>query len=408
MTVLQTYDDLQPDEKEVSDAIWDCYKEHAPELYAKLKFNTENHQRPYHCGREHDENDLSSHTHDYWCTAWPTGFKEQFSDIVRKDNPSPFAGYLHNSDSLDALPQLEPLLEGMLYKGTLARMVGHSGGMKSFVCLDLVAAMGWMQPWHGLRTRSTAVKSLYVVAEGAEGIRARKTALERHYGRKLENVTFFTRAIQIDSEAYEWRQFTQVVKSGGYDLVVLDTQARCSVGMEENSNREAGQLVATLDRLIQDTGASVLLVHHSTGDQSTTGGTLKGRGAGAIRAALQTEIFVRRDRKANLITVTTDKSKDDAERKVVLEPQVKELDGLSDYWGDPLTSVVLIDAVPRIKGLRKDEPAVGSETVEAMAERFHQTAPDKTPTVVNVREVLGVRQAKAMEVARFLREAEAA
>lgn len=364
--------------------------------------------RPLHCGQEHDENDLLGHTHNYWCTAWPRDFKDQFSEIVRKDSPSPFAGYLHNSESLDALPQLEPLLEGILYKGTLARMVGHSGSMKSFVCLDLVAAMGWNQPWHGLRTRPTGVKSLYVVAEGAEGIRARKTALERHYGRPLENVTFLTRAIQIESEAYEWRQFTQVVKDGAYDVVIFDTQARCSVGLEENSNREMGQVVATLDKLIRETGASVLLVHHSTGDQSTTGGALKARGAGAIRAALQTEIFVRRDRKANLITVSTDKSKDDAERKIVLEPQVKELDGLSDYWGDPLTSVVLIDAVPRIKGLRKDEPAVGPETVEAMAERFQETAPDKSPTVVNVREVLGVRQAKAMEVARYLRSEEAA
>jgi hypothetical protein len=50
-------------------------------------------------------------------------------------------------------------------------------------------------------------------------------------------------------------------------LVVVDTLNRCSAGADENSPRDMGQLVASLDR-IRDAGAAALPVHHAGKDLS--------------------------------------------------------------------------------------------------------------------------------------------
>ncbi|MGX2994094.1 AAA family ATPase [Streptomyces sp. JNUCC 64] len=418
---LRNQEDLSEEEKELSGKIFDAYRRGRPDL--ALTYNPENHQRPYHCGLVAVEMELGDdwpeghHVHDYWCTKWPDEIKDEIGQILKdhkaKHRP-PFPGFWHDSESLDDIPPLVPLLEGIFYRKTLSRVVGHSASMKSFVMLSMAAHMGWGEDWHGCRVQSQGVKTLMVVAEGSEGIKARKLALEQFHGRKLENVYFLTRAIQIDPGSRDWQQLTTAVKENGIDLVVFDTQSRCTVGLEENSNREMAQVVATLDKLIAATGVAVCLVHHSTGDQSTNGSTLKGRGAGAVRAALQSEIFVKRDRKLNLVTVSTDKAKDAASRKVVLEPVIQEVNGLTDYWGSPETSVVLVSPTPKLKsavGSAPCEPAdgagSGSETPEGLAERFQQLSDDR-PTVSNVQSVLGIRRAKASEVARIIRGQEAA
>ncbi|MDT9693638.1 AAA family ATPase [Streptomyces sp. P9(2023)] len=405
MTVLTSYEDLHPSQQQAADELWNLFKTHAPALHAKLAWNFEDYLHPYHCGLVHDESDFASHNHEYHCLYTPQEIREDQRRLDAERAPRPFDGHWHDSESLDSIPPLEPLLEGVFYRKTLSRVVGHSASMKSFVLLSAAAHMGWGEPWFGCRVQEQGIRTLLVVAEGAEGIKARKLALEQHHGRELENVEFFTKAIQIDPSTREWQQFTAEIKRREIDLVIFDTQARCTSGLEENSNREMGQVVATLDKLIRETGASVCLVHHSTGDQSTTGNNLKARGAGAVRAALQSEVFVKRDRKLNLVTVSTDKAKDTASRSILLEPVVREIDGLTDWWGEKESSIVLLPPSPRIKGSvgvpADTESAV--DTVESLAERFQQLS-DNKPTVANVQNVLGIRRTKATDVARHLRE----
>ena len=414
---LRSYEGLHPSEQQAADEVWNLYKTHEPDLYAKLAWNDERFTHPYHCGFEVGDDDGydpgyddGGHLHNHFCSKHPQAVSEELKRLDAERAPRPFQGHWHDTDSLDNLPPLVPLLDGIFYRKTLSRIVGHSASMKSFVVLDMARAMGWGEDWNGVRTQQKGIRTLIVVAEGAEGIRARKLALEQFHGRKLENIFFITRAIQIDAETRDWQQLTTAVNDNGIDLVVFDTQSRCSVGLEENSNKEMAQVVATLDKLIASTGVAVCLVHHSTGDQSS-GGPLKGRGAGAVRAALQGEIFVQRNRNLNTVTVTTDKAKDSASQKIVLEPLIREVDGLSDYWGDLQTSVVLVSAAPRIKGAVGGGPAdaeTAVETVETLAARFTAKEPPLSPTVANVRRVLGIAQGRAQEVSRHIRTGAAA
>src|SRR5690606_5734114 len=86
-------------------------------------------------------------------------------------------------------------------------------------------------------------------------------------------------------------------------LVVIDTQARVTVGAEENSNGEMSKVVDAADRIRQASGACVLMVHHSGKNG------LDMRGASAFEGAATSIIKVGKDGD-RWVDVVCDKQKD--------------------------------------------------------------------------------------------------
>ncbi|MFE2530412.1 AAA family ATPase [Streptomyces sp. NPDC059371] len=209
-----------------------------------------------------------------------------------------------DTDDLDKITPLEPLLGDLLQVNTLCRAVGPSGSFKSFVLLDMCGCIGTGVKWHGQYVKQGTV--VYLVAEGEQGIRKRVRAWEQQYGLRMENVRFLPRPVQAMSP--EWDVLIAALQEIGPVLVVVDTQARVTVGVEENSNKEMGQVVDRLDQLRTATSACVVIVHH-TGHQGE-----HGRGASAVKGALQSELNVSRkgDKLSNIVlTVKSGKQKDE-------------------------------------------------------------------------------------------------
>jgi hypothetical protein len=77
----------------------------------------------------------------------------------------------------------------------------------------------------------------------------------------------------------------------GYDLVIIDSFARVTTGVEENDSKEMGQIVAAVDFIREKTGATILLIHH-TGKSKWKPGEVPtladGRGSSAFAAGLDT------------------------------------------------------------------------------------------------------------------------
>lgn len=72
-------------------------------------------------------------------------------------------------------------------------------------------------------------------------------------------------------------------------LIVVDTLARAMGNGDENTAKDMGQFVRSIDHLRAKTGAHVMVIHHSGKDAS------KGaRGSGSLRAAADTEIELTR------------------------------------------------------------------------------------------------------------------
>lgn len=209
---------------------------------------------------------------------------------------------------LDSLPEAESLIENFLVKESVARLYGPPKSYKSFVMLDMAACVGAGIPWCGNATVQSKV--LYVVAEGVRGIRRRVRAWEALNKRAMVGVHFYERAVQLGDRA-DVSRLIATAKRGGFEFIILDTQARCTVGLEENSASEMGVVVAALDVLKEVTGACVALVHHS----GAAGG--RARGSTAILGALDAEFEVEADKDTMSVTVHTRAQKDLAEARSV-------------------------------------------------------------------------------------------
>jgi hypothetical protein len=128
---------------------------------------------------------------------------------------------------------------------------------------------------------------LYVIAEGVTGLRQRVRAWEDYTGQRTK-VSFLPVAVQFLS-AIDRAAIIELAHDLKPVLIVIDTQARVTVGVDENSARDMGELVAAADRLRQATGACVLFVHH----EARAGENM--RGSTALEGAAATIVRVTKD-----------------------------------------------------------------------------------------------------------------
>lgn len=258
-----------------------------------------------------------------------------------------------DASELGTIPRNEPLVKGWLVKDSLARVSGPSGVGKSFVTLDLAACVGAGLDWHGCRvTRGVVV---YLVAEGAGGVEVRRDAWQKAYGRPMTGVKFLPTPVQTAGP--EWDAFVQLMEEVRPVLIILDTQARITVGQKENDSTDMGLFVHALDRLRLATGACVLTVHH-TGTEGD-----RARGSTAIKGALQTELMVTRDGRE--LVVRQDKQKDGAELPD-LRLGTRVVDLGVDGDGDPVTSLALTRSMAIVGGIETPVTQVNA----VMAEYF--------------------------------------
>lgn len=189
-------------------------------------------------------------------------------------------------DELHRLGDPVFLVQDALTMETLAWFAGVGGSAKSLGALDLACCVSLGIPWRGHEVLGGPVA--YIVAEGARGMRKRKEAWELQHGIEAGGVYFLPRPVQAVarngralSVSREWRDLAEVCRRRGYQLIVLDTQARMTLGLEENSSTEMGYFVEAAEHLRQVTGACVLIVHHSTETNPL-------RGSSAIKYAGET------------------------------------------------------------------------------------------------------------------------
>lgn len=207
---------------------------------------------------------------------------------------------------MSALPPPQPLVKGLLDLDSLCWIIGAPGSFKSFVALDLAAHVGGGLAWHGMPTTSGPV--VYVAAEGTRGMGKRIRAWERKYGRMADQVLFLPLPVKI-KDVVAWQTLVEACRRIRPVMVVIDTQARVTAGVEENSNTDMGVAIDAFDAVKRATGACVLVVHH-TGRNGQDA-----RGASAIDGAQDTELKLTRQepRSSMVVKLTEDKQKDMAE-----------------------------------------------------------------------------------------------
>lgn len=184
------------------------------------------------------------------------------------------------------MPTPQPIVHHLLDFDSVALAYGRRGCGKSFVAVDLTAAIASGTRWHGRRTTQTA--GLYVVAEGAAGLGQRYDAWQdRNLGTAiLRDLMILPEAVNLLSPSTVG-EFADMAVELGARLIVLDTLARCMVGGDENSAKDAGIAVEQLDVIRRRTGACVIAVHHA-GKNIDNGA----RGSSAFEAAADTVLEI--------------------------------------------------------------------------------------------------------------------
>jgi hypothetical protein len=170
------------------------------------------------------------------------------------------------------LPPPKWVIGGLLQADSLAEVYGKPGCGKSFLTAAWAQHVATGPFWQSLSI--TAMPAVYVLAEGATGMGARVEAWEEHHAIDLHA----RRAVNLGSAS--WGQaIGEIRRRGRRRLVVFYTRARNTVGVEENSATEMGQVVDNLDTARRICKACMLLVHHANaiGDKS--------RGSTAIEGA---------------------------------------------------------------------------------------------------------------------------
>lgn len=227
-------------------------------------------------------------------------------DYLTADEPNPtqsrlqeLRGALVATDGLDHIPEPAPLIDGLLYRDSLAWLYGKPGSAKSFVALDWAGSIGGGLPWQCREVARGPV--LYLVAEGVSGLRRRVRAWETGFHVRMDGVHFLPIAVQL-LHGTDLSALVALVTELRPALVIIDTQARVTVGADENSNGEMGRVVAAADHIRAASGACVLMVHHSGKNG------LDLRGASAFEGAATSVIKVTKD--GEYVEVHCDKQKD--------------------------------------------------------------------------------------------------
>jgi hypothetical protein len=207
-----------------------------------------------------------------------------------------------------ALDVAEPLVDGVLDVGSSNVLYGPSNSGKTFVALSLAAAIASGQPWAGRKVKPGAV--IYVAAEAKGSIRKRFAALVE--SGLPSDAPLHLAPCEID--LFDPKASTaDVVKSARdlaarsepVQLVVVDTLARAMGAGDENTVTDMSAFVRHIDVIREKTGAAVLIVHH-TGKDVAKGA----RGSSALKAAIDAEISVEKEKGQVLGKIVCEKQRD--------------------------------------------------------------------------------------------------
>lgn len=196
-----------------------------------------------------------------------------------------------------------PMLGHFLYYGQQSELIGPASSGKTFVGLDMGLTLA-------SRTQDR-VKVLYVAAEAAESVYLRvlgwcvKDAKNKIEPKSLDGwFTVYPQPVQLGVPEH-MRQVRAYAARHDIGLIVFDTRAMVTLGLNENDSEEQGAAIIELNTLNR-AGVATLVVHHTPKDGTVGAG---GRGSGAWFAASYTSMHLAVIEKRNHLVC--DKLKDD-------------------------------------------------------------------------------------------------
>lgn len=210
---------------------------------------------------------------------------------------------LIDGQDLGNLPSPEPIIEGVLPRHAYGILRGRDSTFKTFVALSWALSIATGTRWQGKHVEPMPV--LYLAAEGAYGLEARRRAWEEHQGQTVPRGAFTVLPRPVDLfSAVELDPLLDVIDERGIGLVVVDTLRRVS-GRADGNGVDMGVVVDNLDRIKRATHhGSVLTLAHTTKEDRDT------RGFSGIEDDADVVWATKRDEDEQVIELVNTKMKD--------------------------------------------------------------------------------------------------
>lgn len=225
---------------------------------------------------------------------------ESFADLVARDFP----------------PQLF-LVADLIPAGQLVMLGGRGKAGKSWLVLQLIAAIDRGIPFLGKPTKRGKV--LYLALEDGRRRLNQRPKLMNWQPSPAVDIGF--RVDTFDHGGQGLAHVRQAIAAGGYDLVVIDTLVKTLSGSaDENNNTEMGAICNELADMAHDSGACILIVHH-TSKQTVENPFDALRGASAIRNSYDVGLMLVRKHGAKEATVYTESRDFEAEDMTIRQTE---------------------------------------------------------------------------------------
>lgn len=235
-----------------------------------------------------------------------------------------------SADDLEDFEPPEYLVDDLLPEQALVMLWAPPDSYKSFVALDWCASVATGRPWLGREVQRAPV--LYVAGEGAGGLRKRVKAWKVARKASCPDLHLSTAGTDLHDDENRAGLLAYVLEHG-IKLVVMDTLTATFPGLRENDAEDMGTLIAQVAALRDETGATVVIVHHSRKDGSTY------RGSSALLGGMDVVLEVKRTGE-RAVAIHCGKMKDD-EQPLPIGAQLAVVEVGQSRKGRLLTSLVV-------------------------------------------------------------------
>lgn len=219
--------------------------------------------------------------------------------------PQPEAGARFawmDEDQFTNMPPPVWLLKDIFTRDSIAMLYGPSGHYKSFIALNLGAAVA-----------QTGECAFYVAAEGiARMARKDYPAWKLAYAEDRKLPFYMVDEMPLAADAGDYVAFADSIKAKAagrpVGIIFLDTLNRMMLGLEENSAKDAAHAIQAALFLKRVFRCTVVVVHHTPADGKDP------RGSSAFYAGFDTVLKVIADKTVKLARMFVTKQKTDEER----------------------------------------------------------------------------------------------
>lgn len=251
---------------------------------------------------------------------------------------------------IDLTPKPE-LIKGWIGQNEFGALIGPPSGGKTTIAAEMAVAIATGGSWMGRPAQMGAV--IFIEAEGTVG--AAKRLLAAGATKDTSRIALIDDDFTMGDDAAR-QALIEAIKRHQECLdvplqaIFIDTLARTSEGLDENTSVDMGKIVAFCKALQKHTNAAVIILHH-TGLTASD----RARGSSALRGALDAEILVSKDGQTGISKISANKMR---EREMPRSISFK-IDRVTLAGGESAPKAVAVDPGTVQTMIKSDTGAAG-------------------------------------------------